>query len=512
MPVQQPEWVAGSTGWGCGFLFLRGEHEWLDGGSGAQGAAVPALRLRRPAWVETLTDRFPDFDPFPDLGSRIGSGEWYRGAATCAGMLALAWLLSPGFERPILGRAPAPLTGDALDQARSQGVTALALGANSGTRMGATAAARPLNDTPERPVIDVSGTMSGSFERFLTRSGMADDEAARVAAMVGDAVPLDAIRPGTRIAMKLGRRPEKDAARPLEMLAFRARFDLAIDVKRTDGGALALKRIPIAIDNTPLRIRARVGGSLYRAARAAGAPARAVEAYIRAMRLRLPMSRIGANDQFDLIVERQRAETGEERLGKLLYAAIDQGNRQIQLVRWEQGGRTEWFDAKGVGENRGEMARPVPGAVSSGFGARFHPVLRYRRQHNGLDFKASYGTPIRAASSGVVAYAGWHGGHGKFVKVNHAGSLATGYAHMSRIAVSSGTRVSAGQVIGYVGSTGLSTGPHLHYEVYRGGRPVNPANFKFTVQQQLSGGELRQFRAMLARLMAVPAANGGRAK
>lgn len=490
-------------------MFLRGEQDWTGGSSGAQSVAVPALRLRRARLIDALSDRFPDFDPFPDLGSRIGTGEWYRGAATCAGMLALAWLLSPGFERPIMGRAPAALTGSALDEARSQGVTALALGANSGARMGATAAVRPLADTPERPIIDVSGTMGGSFERFLTRSGVAQDEAASVAALVGDAVPVDSINSGTRIAMKLGRRPAKDAARPLEALSFRARFDLALEVARGEGG-LTLKRIPIAIDNTPLRIRGRVGSSLYRAARASGAPARAVEAYIRAMRARLPMSRMGADDEFDLIVERQRAETGEERLGKLLYAAIDQGRRQIQLVRWEQGGRTEWFDAKGIGENRGDMARPVPGAVSSGFGARFHPVLRYRRQHNGLDFKASYGTPIRAASSGTVVYAGWHGGHGKFVKLDHAGNLATGYAHMSRIAVSPGTRVTAGQVIGYVGSTGLSTGPHLHYEVYRAGRPINPANFKFTLQQQLSGAELRQFRSMLARLMAVPAANGSR--
>ncbi|HTO28531.1 MAG TPA: M23 family metallopeptidase, partial [Devosia sp.] len=117
--------------------------------------------------------------------------------------------------------------------------------------------------------------------------------------------------------------------------------------------------------------------------------------------------------------------------------------------------------------------------------------------------KAGYGTPIYAVSDGTVAFAGRHGGHGNFVKLNHGGGLGTGYAHMSRIAVSNGQRVRRGQVIGYVGSTGLSTGPHLHYEMYRGGKTVNPASVQFVTRATLSGKDLANFKAQLGSLLQV---------
>ena len=136
---------------------------------------------------------------------------------------------------------------------------------------------------------------------------------------------------------------------------------------------------------------------------------------------------------------------------------------------------------------------------------RRHPILGYSRMHAGLDFKAGYGTPIYAVTDGVVAYAGRKGGYGNFVQLNHGGGLASGYGHMSRFAVSSGSRVRRGQIIGYVGSTGLSTGPHLHYELYRGGRAVNPMSVKFTQRAQLSGSDLAQFKGKLNRLKSVKA-------
>ncbi|MET0370224.1 MAG: M23 family metallopeptidase, partial [Sphingobium sp.] len=118
-------------------------------------------------------------------------------------------------------------------------------------------------------------------------------------------------------------------------------------------------------------------------------------------------------------------------------------------------------------------------------------------------FAAAYGSPIYAATDGVVGYAGRHGGHGNYVRIQHGGGLATGYAHMSRIATSAGQRVRRGQVIGYVGSTGLSTGPHLHYELYRNGQTINPLSVKFTTTAQLAGRDLIAFRARLAQMKAL---------
>ncbi len=125
----------------------------------------------------------------------------------------------------------------------------------------------------------------------------------------------------------------------------------------------------------------------------------------------------------------------------------------------------------------GQMSFPTAGSITSRFGSRFHPVLGYNRFHAGVDFGASYGTGIVAADSGTVIFSGWYGGYGNSVIVDHGGGLTTLYAHASRLNVSEGQAVSKGQSIAAVGSTGLSTGPHLHFEVRRNGSPVDPLRF-----------------------------------
>jgi murein DD-endopeptidase MepM/ murein hydrolase activator NlpD len=125
----------------------------------------------------------------------------------------------------------------------------------------------------------------------------------------------------------------------------------------------------------------------------------------------------------------------------------------------------------------GQFSFPVDAGVTSGFGYRVHPILGYRRFHAGIDFGASHGTVIRAADSGTVIFAGWYGGYGRAVIIDHGNSLTSLYAHASAIYVREGESVQRGQAIAAVGSTGLSTGPHLHFEVRQNGSPVNPANF-----------------------------------
>jgi murein DD-endopeptidase MepM/ murein hydrolase activator NlpD len=131
----------------------------------------------------------------------------------------------------------------------------------------------------------------------------------------------------------------------------------------------------------------------------------------------------------------------------------------------------------GPGQPGDCQARPVPGGISSPFGPRYHPILHYTRVHSGADMSAGSGTPIHACRSGVVVIAGSQGGYGNAVVIDHGGGMATLYAHQSSIATSVGAHVAAGQVIGYVGSTGMSTGPHLHFEVRLSGNPVDPAPY-----------------------------------
>ena len=150
------------------------------------------------------------------------------------------------------------------------------------------------------------------------------------------------------------------------------------------------------------------------------------------------------------------------------------------------------------------LLMPVAGKITSGFGMRFHPILGFTRMHEGIDLSAPWGAPIYAVASGEVSYAGVHGGHGNYVRLEHSGGLGTGYAHMSRIAVASGTHVRAGQVIGYVGSSGLSTGAHLHYEVYRNGETANPLSVHFAPGSGAKlPGSLAAFRSQLAKMLTV---------
>ena len=129
------------------------------------------------------------------------------------------------------------------------------------------------------------------------------------------------------------------------------------------------------------------------------------------------------------------------------------------------------------GGGGGDLYRPVPGAITSAFGYRIHPIFHVRKMHTGVDMHAGMGTPIHAAEGGTVISAGWRGGYGKCVVISHGGNLATLYGHLSSIQVSAGEQLGRGEVIGEVGSTGYSTGPHLHFEVRVGGSPVNPANY-----------------------------------
>ncbi len=467
--------------------------------------AIPAFapRFGRAEPVAPPAGRFSDLDLTVDLGADIGSTRWWRGLATCLTLLTITWNLGPTFA-PLPERLGPLPTADATELARAQAIAPLALGGDTGRRMAATDAVQPLAEAPERPSVQLMATIGqgDGFVHALERAGVGAAEARRVADMTAGVVDPSEIAPGTALALTLGRRANQKTARPIDNLAFRARFDMKLAFVRA-GDGLMMQRIPVSVDNAPLRVTGTVGGGVFVGATGAGAPAEAVQDYIRAIATKVQLGSLSPDARFDLIVERQRAETGEVRYGKLLYVGMTEGNRATRMIQWTIGGRTEWFDLAGVGEKRAGFSMPVDGRRTSGFGMRFHPLLGYSRMHQGTDYGAAHGSPIRAVTDGIVNFAGWHGGHGNMVKIAHAGGLGSGYAHMSRIAVAPGARVSQGQVIGYVGSTGLSTGPHLHFEVYRNGVPVSPRGVNFASTSMLQGGELDAFRAKFAAITSV---------
>ncbi len=477
-------------------------------------ARVSGLGERYDEWKLGASRWFDGLDLAPDLAEDIGSRRWFRGLGTMVGLGALALAFWPDLT-PLEARPAMPQDDEVRSELRSQMILPLALGADSGRRMGPTAQVIPLKSAPERPQIQLVVTLApgDSFVTMLRRAGVSAGDIDRASALVGQAVALGEIAPGTQMDVLLGRRPAPGQPRPLDSLAFRARFDLELELTRPgvgetaeDGtpiipnGPLALKRNIIRVDETPLRVRGTVGSSLYRSMRQAGVPASAVQEYLKALDAQVDMEReVRASDEFDIIVSYRRAATGERQAGKLLYAGVDRaGKPRTQLMRWGKDDR--FYEASGVGEQRRGLLAPVPGAVTSGFGMRRHPILGYRRMHAGMDFKARYGTPIVAVSDGRVSSAGRAGGCGIAVRLAHGGDLSTRYCHMSAMAVRPGQQVRRGQVIGYVGSSGLSTGPHLHYEMYRGGRVINPSSVAFVSRAELNGTELIDFRRQLLRL------------
>jgi murein DD-endopeptidase MepM/ murein hydrolase activator NlpD len=190
----------------------------------------------------------------------------------------------------------------------------------------------------------------------------------------------------------------------------------------------------------------------------------------------------------------------------LLYAGLDRvADSDLQLVKWTANGRSQWIDA--ANQERpapveSGMMLPVSGHITSYFGSRYHPILHFTRFHAGLDIGAGWGSPIVAAGDGQVVAAGWAGGYGREVKIAHGGGLVSLYGHMSQIVATPGSYVRQGQLIGYVGSSGLSTGPHVHFEVRMGGTPVNPLGVRLTsapvVDPHLADAVKARLKALLS--------------
>jgi murein DD-endopeptidase MepM/ murein hydrolase activator NlpD len=178
----------------------------------------------------------------------------------------------------------------------------------------------------------------------------------------------------------------------------------------------------------------------------------------------------------------------------------------LQLVRWSANGRSEWLNAANADKpapSVGGLIMPANGPVTSYFGYRYHPILHFTRFHAGLDIGAGWGSPIVAAADGQVVGAGWSGGYGREVQIAHGGGIVSLYGHMSEIVAQPGSFVHAGQLIGYVGSSGLSTGPHLHFEVRQGGNPVNPLGVRLVSTPVVDTHLAGVVRARLAALLKV---------
>ncbi|MEQ9638465.1 MAG: peptidoglycan DD-metalloendopeptidase family protein [Alphaproteobacteria bacterium] len=313
------------------------------------------------------------------------------------------------------------------------------------------------------------------------------------------------LRPGQEITLVFN-----DAGVEAEPML--ANVELAADVDRRvvasrgDDDGFSAQEIARELEARPQRAAGRIDDSLYLAATRALVPDKVVIELIRLYSFDIDFQRdIQPGDDFELYYEGLADETGKiVKQGPIQFARLQVGGKSLPLYRFETAdGEVDYYNAKGESVRKALMRTPIDGArLSSRFGMRKHPILGYSRKHTGIDFAAPSGTPIMAAGKGTIEYAGRKGGYGKYIRIRHNGEYKTAYAHMSKFArgVGKGKRVHQGQIIGYVGTTGRSTGPHLHYEVHSGGKQINPLGLKLPTGRTLKGKELAQFQGMRVAL------------
>ncbi len=348
----------------------------------------------------------------------------------------------------------------------------------------------------------------------LTDRGVGSAAAKALTDAVNPIFPASMIKEGTEFELTLDRQIDfygREVIFPVE-LSFQPGPNETLTVEADEdgrfqaaiAGAKAGAKSQYAEFNH-FRTRAKVGSSLYGAAKDNRVPDYIIAEFTRIFAYDVDFQRqVKANDTFDIFYGNPL--TGSSSKRKVLhYAQLTIDGRTKTYYRFTSAdGQTDYFDEEGRSAQKSLLKTPVSGArLTSGFGMRRHPLLGYSKMHAGIDFGVPHGTPIRAAGSGVVQIAGRHGAFGIAVEIRHNNKYETLYAHMSKLAagVRRGAKVNQGQIIGYVGSTGRSTGPHLHYEVHVDGRPVNPSRIKVAGGKQLAGKDLAKFKQMKARVL-----------
>ena len=283
-------------------------------------------------------------------------------------------------------------------------------------------------------------------------------------------------------------------------VVYKPAIDRTIFIERKQDGNYMSRDVAAEFKFDRVSVKSTIENSLYLDANRLGAPDRVIQQFANIYEYSVDFQRdIQPGDAFEMFFEVARNHRGDIiKSGDLLYTSFSpRGKTSTYYLYADSKGRENFYDASGKTAKRKLRATPVNGArLSSGFGKRRHPVLGYVKNHKGVDFAAPRGTPILAAGSGTVERANRYGSFGNYIRIRHTDGYKTAYAHLSKFAngVRAGTYVRQDQVIGYVGTTGRSTGPHLHYEVHLHGKAINPRRLSQLSGKPLDKAQLPQFK------------------
>jgi murein DD-endopeptidase MepM/ murein hydrolase activator NlpD len=371
---------------------------------------------------------------------------------------------------------------------------------------------------PPEPIDETFKLAKGSnlVDELINR-GVSEAAAEQLMKSIADVMPKKSIKTGTTFEVTFDRQIDfygREVIFPVELTFKPSATETVLVSADEDGnfqasidGKAEEPAKPAIAQSTDYRTRARIGASLYATAKDSHIPDYIVAEFARVFSFDVDFqNQIKPTDDFDLFFGKPLGGSSSKR--KVLhFARLNYGGQTKAYFRFTSAdGQTDYYDQTGRSASRALLKTPVSGVkITSGFGMRTHPLLGYTKMHTGVDFGAPTGTPIRAAGNGVIDLAGRHGGYGNTIVIRHGTTYKTLYAHMSRFAagITQGKRVNQGQIIGYIGTSGRSTGPHLHFEVRLGDRAVNPKRIRATGGRQLAGKDMTKFRANQQKILAM---------
>lgn len=360
---------------------------------------------------------------------------------------------------------------------------------------------------PEQPLDRILKVGAGdTIAGVLQKAGLNGAEVYRAVKAMGKHHDPRSVKAGQVVSVSM---EKAESGRTLKTLSMKLDSTREVVVEKDAQG-----RFVSEIDEKEVVLRHKVAQvsiqtSLYGSAARVGIPASVVAEMIRIYSYEVDFQRdLRQGDKVEILYETYETEDGDfARYGNILYASLMVRGKSIPVYRFKKhDGAVDYFHESGINLKRTLMQTPIDGArMSSGYGMRKHPILGYNKMHKGVDFAAPRGTPVYAAGDGVIDKIGRNGGYGHYIRIRHNGALKTAYAHLHRYAkgMKRGKRLKQGQVIGYVGSTGRSTGPHLHFEVISHGKQINPKKVKTAAREKLAGNAFKRFKSHIADLQKI---------
>lgn len=320
---------------------------------------------------------------------------------------------------------------------------------------------------------------------------------------------VDSIRPiynprnltaGQNISLHLNKEPDASGNPVISQLSIPISNTSTLEVSHSADSAYDVRKVDVPVEQKLVRTGGTIDSSLYDTGVKSGIPPALLGEIINAYSYDVDFQRdVKQGDALDVLFERNQTAEGEATsYGNILFAELNLNSRPIKIYRYvDRQGSADYYNEKGESLRKALLRTPINGAkITSKFGMRVHPLLGYSKMHRGVDFGAPIGTPIYAAGDGIVEFVGKKGGYGNYVSIKHNNQYNSAYGHISRFAsgVAPGRKVKQGQIIAYVGMTGMATGPHLHYEILANHEQINPAGIKFKTGNVLQGKELLAFR------------------